>query len=113
MTFCFLRAVHYFTVHNITWRALPLDFGNWNSVWKRFSRLSNSGVFEAFFEALAGLSETAGIIQMFDSNRGPGSCLGSGLQRGQQNEALGRSKGGFSCKIHIKCDLEGLPLALT
>ena len=35
----FLRAVHYFTVHNITWRALPLDFGNWNSVWKRFSRL--------------------------------------------------------------------------
>ena len=63
----FLRAVHYFTVHNITWRALPLDFGNWNSVWKRFSRLSNSGVFEAFFEALAGLSETAGIIQMFDS----------------------------------------------
>ncbi len=30
----FLEAVHYFTVHNITWRALPAEFGPWNSVWK-------------------------------------------------------------------------------
>ena len=28
----FLEAVHYFTVHNITWRALPAEFGHWNSV---------------------------------------------------------------------------------
>ena len=49
----FLEALHYFTVHNITWRALPSAFGNWNSVWKRFSRLSQSGTFEAFFLALA------------------------------------------------------------
>jgi transposase len=63
----FLEALHYFTVHNITWRALPTCFGNWNSVWKRFWRLSRAGVFEAFFEALAGLSETAHLVQMFDS----------------------------------------------
>src|SRR5436305_5679082 len=42
----FLEALHYFTVHNITWRALPTEFGNWNSIWKRFWRLSRSGVFE-------------------------------------------------------------------
>jgi transposase len=63
----FLEALHYFTVHNITWRALPEDFGNWNSVWKRFWRLSRAGVFEAFFEALAALSGTAHLVQMFDS----------------------------------------------
>ena len=63
----FLEALHYFTVHNITWRALPLEFGNWNSVWKRFWRLSQTGTFEAFFEALASLSETAHLVQMFDS----------------------------------------------
>ena len=39
----FLEAMHYFTVHNITWRALPVEFGNWNSVWKRFWRLSQTG----------------------------------------------------------------------
>ena len=63
----FLEALHYFTVHSITWRALPAEFGNWNSVWKRFWRLSRSGVFEAFFQALAQTSQTAHLVQMFDS----------------------------------------------
>jgi transposase len=63
----FLRALHYFTVHNITWRALPVEFGKWNSVWKRFWRLSRSGVFEAFFQLLAEGSKTAHLVQMFDS----------------------------------------------
>jgi transposase len=63
----FLEALHYFSVHNITWRALPAAFGNWNSVWKRFWRLSQAGVFEAFFDALAGMSRTAHLVQMFDS----------------------------------------------
>ena len=63
----FLEALHFFTVHNITWRALPAEFGKWNTVWKRFWRLSRAGVFEAFFEALASLSRTAHLVQMFDS----------------------------------------------
>jgi transposase len=63
----FLEALQYFAVHNITWRALPREFGNWNSVWKRFWRLSQSGTFEAFFDALAAMSETAQLVQMFDS----------------------------------------------
>jgi transposase len=63
----FLEAMHYFSVHNVTWRALPATFGNWNSIWKRFWRLSQAGVFEAFFEALASLSRTAHLVQMFDS----------------------------------------------
>ena len=63
----FLEALHFFVVHNITWRALPAQFGHWNSVWKRFWRLSQAGTFEAFFGALSALSETAHLVQMFDS----------------------------------------------
>ena len=63
----FLEALHYFTVHNISWRALPERFGKWNSVWRRFDRLSKAGVFEDFFAMLAGLSGSAHLIQMFDS----------------------------------------------
>ena len=63
----FLEALQYFVVHNITWRALPEKFGHWNSIWKRFWRLSRSGTFEAFFDALAAMSETAHLVQMFDS----------------------------------------------
>jgi transposase len=52
----FLEAIHYFTVHSINWRALPEEFGKWNSVWKRFWRLSRSGVFEAFWRPSEGAS---------------------------------------------------------
>jgi transposase len=63
----FLEALHYFTVENVRWRALPAEFGNWNSVWKRFERLSKAGVFEAFFDTLASMSSSAHLLQMFDS----------------------------------------------
>ena len=58
----FLEALHYVTLHTVTWRALPPEFGSWISVWKRFWRLREAGVFEAFFETLASLSDTAHLI---------------------------------------------------
>ena len=63
----FLEALHYFTVHNITWRALPREFGKWNSIWRRFWRLSQRGVFEAMLALLAEMSSTAHLVQMVDS----------------------------------------------
>ncbi len=36
--------------------------------------------------------------------------LGGRGKRGQQRQALGRSRGGFSTKIHLKTDLDGNPL---
>src|SRR4029077_3356357 len=62
----FLEALHFFT-ENVRWRALPERFGHWNSVWKRFDRLSKAGVFEAFLDTLASMSATAHLLQMFDS----------------------------------------------
>ena len=106
----FLEALQYFVVHNITWRALPEKFGHWNSVWKRFWRLSRSGTFEAFFDALAAMSETAHLVQMFNSTV-VRAHVGSGRKRGQHDQALGRSRGGFSTKIHLKTDFSGLPIA--
>jgi hypothetical protein len=44
-------------------------------------------------------------------DRCPRPRLGSWSKRGQETQALGRSRGGFSTKIHIKTDLDGLPLA--
>ena len=38
-------------------------------------------------------------------------CLGSRRKRGQKDQALGRSRGGFSTKIHLKTDFDGHPIA--
>ena len=59
--------MHYFSVHNIFWTALPERFGKWNRVWRRFGGLRNTGVFETFFDHLASLSSSAHLVQMFDS----------------------------------------------
>ena len=42
---------------------------------------------------------------------GAGARLGRRRKRGPQDQALGRSRGGFSTKIHLKVDLDGRPLA--
>ena len=78
----FLEALHFFTVHNISWRALPAEYGNWNSVWKRFWRLSRSGTFEAFFQLLAETSRTAHLVQMFDSTVVRGHVSAAGAKGG-------------------------------
>ena len=85
----FLKALHYFAVHNITWRALPERFGNWNSVWKRFDRLSKAGVFEAFFDTLAGMSPSAHLIQMFDSTVVRAHVSAAGAKGGGKIRRLG------------------------
>ncbi len=54
-------------VHNIIWRTLLAEFDSWNSVRKRFWRLSRTGVFEAFIDTLAKLSGSAHLVQVIDS----------------------------------------------
>jgi transposase len=44
-------------------------------------------------------------------HRGARPCLGGGGKRGQDGHALGRSRGGFSTKIHLKTDFDGHFLA--
>ena len=88
----FLEALHFFTVENVLWRALPERFGHWNSVWKRFDRLSKAGVFEAFFDTLASMSSTAHLIQMFYSTivRAHVSAAGAKKGRKARRSALAR-----------------------
>ena len=85
----FLEALHFFSVENVRWRALPERFGPWNSVWKRFDRLSKAGVFEAFFDTLSSMSDTARLVQMFDSTIVRAHVSAAGAKGGSTDRRLG------------------------
>ena len=84
----FLEALHYFSVNNLAWRALPAEFGPWNTVWKWFWCLLCSGVFEVFFNALARLSRTAHLVQMLDSTVVRANVSAAGAKGGKPRKRL-------------------------
>jgi transposase len=49
----FVEAVVYVARTGVPWRDLPSRFGPWNSVYKRFARWSEKGVWEKVFEVLS------------------------------------------------------------
>jgi transposase len=49
------------------WRAIPERHGKWNTVWRRFARWRDLGVFEAVLAALAGSGAAEERVQMIDA----------------------------------------------
>lgn len=47
-----LNAILYVAENGCKWRALPKDFGNWNTIYVRLNRWAKKGVLDRVFEAL-------------------------------------------------------------
>jgi len=48
----FINAILYITENGCKWRALPKEFGNWATIYKKFNRWAKNGVMQRIFAAL-------------------------------------------------------------
>ena len=111
----FIDAILYVARTGIPWEDLPERFGNWNSQWRRFDRWAKKGRWDPI---LAALRDPDLDVLILDSSAVRAHPLRCGCQKkwdgtgGQDDQALGRSRGGFGTKIHGSFDGLGHPVEL-
>jgi transposase len=106
----FVNAVMWIAKTGAPWRDLPGRFGNWNSVFQRFSRWCKAGVFQTI---MANLQDPDLGVLMLDSTVIRAHQHAAGAEGSNaEAEALGRSRGGFSTKLHVACDGLGKPVKI-
>jgi transposase len=103
----FVEAVVYVLRTGVAWEDLPDGFGEVGTVYRRFRRWACKGLWDELF--VAGIPTDALETVMLDSTACKAQRFASGA-RGGAEEALGRSRGGLTTKVHALVDALGRPL---
>jgi len=101
------------------WRDLPEELGPWATVWDLFDTWNHDGTLDAILARLRSAGIDTGLVDrelwcVDGTVVRAARCAGGGGKQDDPEEpsdhALGRSRGGFSTKVHLLCDGHGHPL---
>ncbi|MEM0912020.1 MAG: IS5 family transposase [Pseudomonadota bacterium] len=102
-----LEGILYRMRTGIPWRDLPREFGDWSAVFRRFNLWSKKGVMAEIFRYLSRLNDSQWLF--IDGSIVKLHQDGANITA-QDKQAIGKSRGGKSTKIHLAVDSGGLPV---
>jgi transposase len=98
------------------WRDLPEHYGPWSTVANRFYAWQHSGLWDQVLTALQQAANEHGeldwSLHFVDGTMIRAHQHAAGARKGGEDEALGRSRGGFSTKLHLRAEGQGKPMVL-
>ena len=103
-----VEAMLYMAREGCTWRALPPDFGEWMTVYQRFRRWQQQGVFERLFQQFSrrtgvhSLMVDGTIIHVHQDGTGARKARGD-----PESQGIGHSRGGRTTKLLAATDENG------
>src|SRR5882757_851834 len=106
----FVDAIPYRYRTGVPWRDLPDLLGGWKNTHKRFSRWAAGGVWSAILALLT--VDADNECAMIDGTIVRAHQHGAGAKKADGNQAMGKSRGGLSTKIHVLVDALGNPLKM-
>ena len=105
----FIESIYWMSRTGAQWRELLREYGKWNTVYSRFNEWSKKNIWRQLLTFCAESPDLEYVMIDATIVRAHASSAGYG---NQEEEALGRSSGGFSCKIHAKVDALGNPIQI-
>ena len=93
------------------WSDCPEAYGPPTTIYNRFARWARRGIWENLFRELAGNGRSRDT-QMIELHSRQSASLGGGRKRGEQKQAVGRSRGGRNTKVHALADAKGRLIAI-
>jgi transposase len=106
-----VEAMVYILRTGIPWRDLPVRFGPWGSVYTRWRRWCQRGLWGRLLKMLSRAAQ--GRLRFLDASHIKVHQDGSNPAGGQQNQAIGRTKGGLNTKVSAWVDTRGRAVSLS
>jgi transposase len=103
----FFEAVEWILRTGAPWRDLPMAFGAWSGIYRRFRRWALAERWEAIRRTRGGASAKLSLIDSTIVKAHPHAAGALKKTGGQGSEALGRSRGGLTTKIHAVVSQRG------
>jgi transposase len=105
----FVDAVVWIARTGTPWRDLDSQFGPWKTIYNRFRNWSRRGWWQDIFR---GTEIKEGVGSILDASIIRAHQDAAGGYGGTSSNALGRSRGGFSTKLHAIVSMGGWPIEL-